>query len=576
MRFLILLLFVATGLHAADVIPADRLHPWTNNVGVKGGIPNWTNCITPECWIAWTNTAPTRAQIQAALDSAGDYQVVRLPAFTNTMDGSIVHENNYTELVGRTNAFDHPITQLDFASNGNQDGLFETDNSLAYPPDAWTTRVKVAVINGGCTNGSYQIFVANTTNNMVVDNIMVIDQLDILPYVTQGSQGHSYVRPGRFLAQTVVITNVTGNVVSFDPPLDAPAAEWSQSATPHAYTLLVENTHHIGIRNLKVSRTDGGDVTFGSFHFANGHNKWLKNVWSTQGRLSHAWLYYAVFCEVRDSYFTLADQAQPSTYTIRPTMATHCLIENNIATNVFAFVSGDPSVGCVYSYNFVVYFPWNSFPDSMPEIFFNHGGHSRRNLFEGNWSSGKFIFDSYHGSSSYYFLHRNRWTGWDIAAFDGATIPIDYDDGGAASPTNLAAYVTIVGNVLGMEGHHTTVTNGGSFSIYDSMIWNPNVTTNSLILGNYNVVDDGIPARETLGSDTNAPSYYLTAKPAWWGNLEWPPRFVDDLDDSTKIPAGYRWLYGSNAPAASGGGGGSSVVTLNARTIVAPGTLKRL
>jgi hypothetical protein len=45
-------------------------------------------------------------------------------------------------------------------------------------------------------------------------------------------------------------------------------------------------------------------------------------------------------------------------------------------------------------------------------------------------------------------------------------------------------------------------------------------------------------------------SYFLSSKPAWFGSLAWPP--VDPAnpatDDPSIIPAGYRYVHGSDAP----------------------------
>ena len=76
--------------------------------------------------------------------------------------------------------------------------------------------------------------------------------------------------------------------------------------------------------------------------------------------------------------------------------------------------------------------------------------------------------------------------------------------------------------------------------------------------GNYNYFDKAIPPAESLGGETLPASLYLAAKPAWFGNLAWPA--VNPLAPGTplsaneiyaKIPAGYRYLNGTNPPGAS-------------------------
>ena len=85
--------------------------------------------------------------------------------------------------------------------------------------------------------------------------------------------------------------------------------------------------------------------------------------------------------------------------------------------------------------------------------------------------------------------------------------------------------------------------------------------------GNYNYFDKAIPAGESLGSDTLPASLYLATKPAWFGNLAWPPinPISPGSPDATtiyqKIPAGYRFVNGTNPSGATAGGGGISAPT---------------
>jgi hypothetical protein len=55
-------------------------------------------------------------------------------------------------------------------------------------------------------------------------------------------------------------------------------------------------------------------------------------------------------------------------------------------------------------------------------------------------------------------------------------------------------------------------------------------------------------------------SLYLTSKPSWFGDLPWPP--VDPehpkTDDPTIIPAGYRYIHGTEVPGVDGRESGES------------------
>jgi hypothetical protein len=54
----------------------------------------------------------------------------------------------------------------------------------------------------------------------------------------------------------------------------------------------------------------------------------------------------------------------------------------------------------------------------------------------------------------------------------------------------------------------------------------------------------------TIEPEAIPASYFLSAKPAWFGSLAWPP--IDPAkpvtDDPTIIPAGYRYVKGTDPP----------------------------
>jgi hypothetical protein len=60
-----------------------------------------------------------------------------------------------------------------------------------------------------------------------------------------------------------------------------------------------------------------------------------------------------------------------------------------------------------------------------------------------------------------------------------------------------------------------------------------------------NFVPTGIPPNELLGGATLPASLYLPGKPAWFGQLPWPP-FDPTAPNLTyeAIPAGYRYIRG--------------------------------
>ena len=97
-----------------------------------------------------------------------------------------------------------------------------------------------------------------------------------------------------------------------------------------------------------------------------------------------------------------------------------------------------------------------------------------------------------------------------------------------------------------MSGYWDDNDTGGTAAVLDSTKTWPN----HIIAGNYDFVTNGVAWINPSSPDTIPASYYYASKPAYFGNLPWPP-----IDGPTKtygeqvIPAGYRYAYGTNPPA---------------------------
>ena len=67
------------------------------------------------------------------------------------------------------------------------------------------------------------------------------------------------------------------------------------------------------------------------------------------------------------------------------------------------------------------------------------------------------------------------------------------------------------------------------------------VKATALLKGNYNYKDNAVPESESLGGVALPKSLYLAAKPAWFGDLVWPPFGPDTDFEKSKIPAQVRY-----------------------------------
>jgi hypothetical protein len=237
------------------------------------------------------------------------------------------------------------------------------------------------------------------------------------------------------------------------------------------------------------------------------------------------------------------------------------------------------------------------------DISVSHGPHNMMNLVEGNIAGGMGS-DGYFGSTSHITIVRNWFT---------ATHPTATDNLIAANIGRWNNYFTLVGNVLGTStfsrtGQYQPVTSFsyGTQVIYKlgfpnmgnngfSMTWGPtippdytaqsahqpggdshgnggntlqeldlNVANTMIRHGNYDYLNSSIAWDSTIADHTIPKSCFRTSKPSYFGFLFWPPfdpasppGAINDANIS-RIPAGYRFVYGTD-PLASVPGDDSGV-----------------
>ena len=80
-----------------------------------------------------------------------------------------------------------------------------------------------------------------------------------------------------------------------------------------------------------------------------------------------------------------------------------------------------------------------------------------------------------------------------------------------------------------------------------------NVQATLVNVGNYNYYNNAIPVNEALNGNTLATSLYQSSKPAWFGNLAWPPFDPNNPNPAQDaIPAGYWFVHGYVDPSGVG------------------------
>lgn len=527
-----------------ELIPAERLTDWVPGVtvGVPGGIPTDRVVFTNMTEIDNTGETDVRAAIQGAINDCPAFQVVALPEGIFRIDGALNLVHGRT-LRGAGMNLTHITNSGGFvnAADNSYHRIYQEGEYLSQ------------TVTGGLTKGSTNVWVTNTTAYSVgklalIAQYISTNQLDN-PLVTgTGERTNQYNYLYRVLVR---ITSIGTTNMNFWPPLpgDMSARHARIAAASWEY-------HSLGLEDFSLHLTGG--TTFG-IQLGGFRDSWVKGV-RVRGASNYSLsLYDSAFMEVRDCSLEDLDHGGSNGAGLLMNTVCASLVENNIIINSFPCIEVNAgSCGNVFAYNFLR-------NTNLMEIDSNHGPHNAYNLYEGNIAA-RFISDGYFGSESQGTVYRNWISGQTIG---------DTAIGYCFALKRFTRDYSLVGNILGSPAPFTMSYDGTSFGQpnigngdYDGFAppwadWeipagvsgfqelDTNVLATLVRKGNYNYFDDDIPASESLGGAVLESSLYRTNKPSYFGDLTWPP--FNPLSPSpafTNIPAGWRYMYGTNPPSA--------------------------
>jgi hypothetical protein len=395
-------------------------------------------------------------------------------------------------------------------------------------------------------------------------------------------------RANRRQVQVVIVTGRTGAVVDFTPGLYFPNAR--VGLTPGVWWATALPFSNAGFEDMTIDfRSMTSDPESG-IGFYNANNCWVARCRLLNLNVRRAVnMSHASHITVRDSY-CYGGTGQSQSYAITGMVgASDCLAENNILQHCTGAIVHEGAFGFVGSYNFILddYYAisagWN-----QPSLYAHHAGDAMV-LWEGNIAVGM-ANDNIHGPGNCFTGFRNFLYGKDI----GADNKVDQTQ--PATAHSFHRWNNYVGNVLGTPGYHTiyahpfptTATQTGTSDDADVSIFvlgyganrgtysgsvanDPLTATSALIFRNWNSVEGAEHANQ-LGDTGDFPglasptttlpsSFYLSAKPSWWGvtgqtaipwpaigpdvtggNLTWGSGAQADLDGHVyKIPAKVVW-----------------------------------
>jgi hypothetical protein len=511
---------------------------WAGNVGVPGGIPTdysvAYNVVQPMAGYPGPPADPTGAAdsspaIEYAVTHCPDKGCIYIPAGSYRLNSSIVRKG-----VNRYDNVQHPFSIVIRGDGPQRTRLRFYGSSgdiLALRP-ANGEDARTMAIAGGDARGS---------TSLVVDKID--SWLDRAPFwVTvnrvnseavaesvNGGRDPAYER--NTCSQIVRITAIdrTTRTFTFVPALN-------EAHPSDSVTFCISPPYRCGIEDLAVENmSDNGGH---NIRIVSAKECWIRNVESVRASRYHIRLEAAFGCEVRDCVIHDAWEAGGNAdYGVGLYQwCSNNLVENNVAFHCrHSYVTEYGGQNNVIAYN-CSKDPINEnqlTTDYLMGDLIHHGGEPRWNLWEGN-VAGIIKFDCVLGGSAYNtafrnFILRSGLPPTTVACF-GSDIQLwNYD-------------ANLVGNVYGVPPplYVGPLRRWGSRQD-DTSVSDPLSQTSAFL--------DGETDRQTgrvlwSGADHTLPkSYYLKAKPGWFGDLPWPA-FGPDCANAPSvkaIPAGCRY-----------------------------------
>lgn len=511
------------------ILPPDRRIDWTY-CGIPGGIHNRTTIYTT------LNPGATTAQINSAIANCPPDQVIYLNAGTYNSIGQINHKSNVT---------------LRGAGPGKTIINSTATDSCITSEDVWDHTT--TSITSGYTKGSTSVVVSNASG-FQVDNTIIFEQNDDIALVMSTSG------PGRNYRTHAIVTGISGNTVSFTPPLPyALSASLSPTAGYWAYGNFPIMS--AGVEDLTINAVNS---TNAMVKYYGSHRCWIENVELNGLDNIGIWIPGAVQFEMRRCYVHDARNAPANTdgYGVYPYWgASYCLVEDNIFKSMSAAVYQSQASANAFLYNYQRDSTRNNWGMQIEGMNCNHGAHGVMSLWEGNIMES-FLNDGYHGSTSHQTLFRNQIHGVHARGYTGNRKMIDL--------TRASYYHNIVGNVLGDAswtpaayemtgqpgyeeqpciyrfGYPDGWNNGYESSnpwpsVYGLSYPDAKVKATLLRHGNYDYFNKAAVWDPEISDQALPASLVYSSKPSYFGSLPWPPFGPDVAGFATRNPAKARW-----------------------------------
>jgi hypothetical protein len=556
------------------VLPDARRVEWI--VGVPGGIPTdrpvWKHLTEGPYGADPTGVRDSSAAFAKALADLPEHHVLFVPPGTYRLDRSLrwPHGANHRTLRGAG----LEATRLVFYAGLIEMGSGSPEGRSGLDVNARPNGLTIDIdLSQDAVKGETHVHLAALPDWVKPGHLYLIDQLDDPSFVANGGQegsGHPREATGngpRGLGQIVLVTSAEERgpgdyQVSFEIPLyyGFQVAQQAQLAMAGYDTTTEVPLTDCGVEDLyleaKHSVGWGRGVPGHFFRMDNCVRCWVKGLEAYNVPANcHVWASFCYRLEIRDSFFHDSHgYAGGEAYGIALYNATCAsLVENNAFHHLHCpLMACYGAAGNVFGYNYI--FEGSANARQFPSLS-SHATHAYMNLWEGNHGT-KALFDWTHGSASHNLVFRNRLVGYE----PGNT----WDQ----SAVNIAYYnrsCSLLGNVLGMPGYRADYehSNGGpdnpgrdaviyrlGYSLDKALdyAYDDLETMDLLRHGNWDAVTQAVQWDPAIADRALPASLYLTAKPAWFGDLPWPAFGPDTAELEGRIPAQVRFWRGRIPP----------------------------
>ena len=552
-----LMAYPAHAQHWSGIIDPSRATDWSK-VGINGGIPTRTKiCAT-------VDSSASAAQINSAISSCPDGQVVQLGAGTFNLTSTInIYRSNVT-LRGRGMS-----TILNFTSSGGSNYFWGStliavqssgfDASGYKSPPGLNGVTPSTIVNWTGTNGQPGVYTQGATvlnlssapKGLTVGGTLTLWQSDpadkTVPntgyFVSQKAQvdtnnvawqGSSQTqRSGQ--QQRVRVVAISGAQVTISPGLYRPTGTWSAAFSPKAGWqsgvingvgledfLITRSVKTIFMIGLNVS-ADCWVSGLGLVGGIGGGDMGIEFVDSRNGTVHNSWF----------DPFRGGGVYTTTSYGVTLFQCSGFLVENNVFSGVESpIVLNSGTTGSVVAYNYENYIRGEGGLQA-------HEEGTAMNLYEGNQAS-KFWADDFHGSTALNTFFRNQFhggVGLDLWAYHrwynivgNVVSAMVYKS--IFSDSTLYNRWHGVAFRLGYSSQNASGTSEPGENVYPD----PVVPTSTMLWGNYvtagastrwltaevpsndPVFPNPVPASHNLPA-----SFYLPAQPGWWPTAKpWP------------------------------------------------------